>query len=348
MKKHSRLLSLAVMLPSMALALWGCGDTSLLTALKTAEQAADLVAAPTFSPAAGSYSNAQTVTIGTTTPGASIRYTTNSSTPTSTTGTLYSTPVSVATSLMIKAIAYKTGWTDSTVAMAAYTIAGSPAQVNLGNAGNYEILAKTAVTNTGPSTITGDVGLSPAAKSFIAGLAITMDGSNVFATSSQVSGKLYAADMAVPTPVNLGTAILDMETAYTDAAGRPAGVGANLNLGAGILNGQTLVTGTYTWGTNVAISGNITISGGPNDVWIFQISGTLTVSSGINVILSGGAQAKNIFWQVTSGATLGTNSHFAGSILSQTAVMLQSGAVITGRALAQAAVTLSSATAMMP
>ncbi len=159
-----------------------------------------------------------------------------------------------------------------------------------------------------------------------------------YATSSQVVGKVFAADMVAPTPINLTTAVNNMVTAYTDAAGRPSP--DFTELGAGIIGGQTLTPGLYKWSTAVTIPTDVTISGGANDVWIFQIAGNLTMSSAVKVILSGGAQAKNIFWQVAGQATLGTTAHFEGIILSKTGITLQTGASINGRAFAQTAVIL--------
>jgi hypothetical protein len=113
-----------------------------------------------------------------------------------------------------------------------------------------------------------------------------------------------------------------------------------VELGAGTLSGNTLTAGLYKWGGNVTVPTNITISGNANDVWIFQIAGNLTLSSAVNVILSGGAQSKNIFWQVAGDATFGTTSHFEGVVLCMTGVTLKTNASLHGRALAQTAVIL--------
>jgi hypothetical protein len=210
--------------------------------------------------------------------------------------------------------------------------------VNLGMSGNYVILAKTAINNSSTSAITGDLGLSPAATSYITGLALT--NATGYATSAQVTGSVYAADMASPTPVNLTTAVADMITAYNDAAGRPSP--DFLELATGNIGGRTLTKGLYKWTTSVTLPSDVVISGGANDVWIFQISGDLMMSSAVNITLIGGAQAKNIFWQVAGQATLGTTSHFEGIILSKTGVTFQTGSSINGRALAQTAVVLDS------
>ncbi len=213
-----------------------------------------------------------------------------------------------------------------------------PAPVVLGTAGNFVILAKTTITTTGTTSIVGDIGLSPAATSFIIGFALSMDSSNVFATSSLVTGRIYAADMAPPTPSTMTTAILDMQNAFTDAAGRT--LPDYTELGAGNIDGLTLVPGLYKWGTGVTFATGVTLSGGADDVWIFQIAQDLTVGNGAIVTLSGGAQAKNIFWQVSGQVVLGTTSDFKGTILCQTQIALQTGATLLGRALAQTAVTM--------
>ncbi len=216
---------------------------------------------------------------------------------------------------------------------------------DLSAAGSYGILAKTGISNTGTSAITGNIGISPSGASSITGFGLVADATNVFSTSSLVTGKIYASNYAVPTPANLTAAVLNMETAYTTAAGRPAGVGAsNLNVGGGTLSGLNFAPGTYTWNTpgNVSITGDITLTGTSTDVWIFQITGNLTMAGAKNVILSGGALPQNVFWQVAGGAgvSIGAGSHFEGIILAQTQITLLTGASLKGRALAQSAVTL--------
>ncbi len=233
--------------------------------------------------------------------------------------------------------------TAADASTANYTVTVSlplgPAPVFLGTAGNFVILAKTGISTIPSSTITGDIGVSPAAATFITGFSLTADSTNVFSTSPQVTGQVFAADYAVPTPSNMTTAIGDMQTAFTDAAGRTTP--DFVNLGAGDVSGMTLAPGLYTWGTGLAIgSSGVTISGGPNDVWIFQIAGNLTVANAAIVTLAGGALPKNIFWQVSGQTTLGTTADFKGIVLCQTLISLNTGAVVNGRLLAQTAVTL--------
>ena len=238
------------------------------------------------------------------------------------------------------------------------TAMGGPAPpVNLGTpgdlqvAGSYVILLKTAITNSSTSAITGDIGISPGTAAHdIRGFGLVPDGTNVFSTSSQVTGKIYASDNADPTPANLTAAVSSMEAAYTDAAGRPPGTGANLDLGSGSLNGNNLAPGTYTWTffPNVDIKGDITLTGTATDVWIFQIPGTLVLESPAQVKLANGARAQNIFWQVAGAVTIKTTAHFEGIILGKTSIELQTGASMKGRALAQSDVTLDSNTITVP
>jgi hypothetical protein len=210
------------------------------------------------------------------------------------------------------------------------------AVVNLGAAANYVILAKTAINNISTSAITGNLGLSPAATSYITGLALT--NATGYATSAQVTGQLFAADMADPTPINLTTAVSNMITAYNDAAGRPSPDFSEL--GTGNIGGKTLVPGLYKWTNTVTMPSDVIISGSATDVWIFQIAGNLNMSSAVKITLNGGALARNIFWQVAGQATFGTTSHVEGIIMSMTGITFQTGASINGRALAQTAVVL--------
>ena len=240
------------------------------------------------------------------------------------------------------ALALAYGWSFTT----GTTVAIGPAAVNLGTAGNYVILAKTAISTVPTSAVTGDIGVSPAAAAYLTGFALIADATNVFSTSTQIVGKAFAADYAVPTPTNLTTAVADMETAYTDAAGRITP--DFLELGTGNIGGLTLAPGLYKWTSSVTIPTDVTISGGANDTWIFQTSGDLTMSAATKVTLAGGAQAKNIVWQVAGNASIGTGAHFEGVMLCKTDVTLVTGSSMNGRLLAQTAVALQSATVTKP
>jgi hypothetical protein len=224
--------------------------------------------------------------------------------------------------------------------------ASNQTPVNLGKAASFVILSKSGITNVPSSKITGDMGVSPIAATAITGFALVADKTNTFSTSPQVTGKIYAASYASPTPANLTTAVSNMQTAYTDAAGRK-----NPNfteLYAGDISGKTLVPGLYKWGTSVVANKNVVLKGNSDSIFIFQIAGNLKVASGVNFTLSGGVQAKNIFWQVAGYTTLGTTSHFEGNILCMTAIHMLTGASLNGRALAQTAVTLDHNVLVIP
>ena len=213
--------------------------------------------------------------------------------------------------------------------------------IDLGTAGQYVALAKTGISTVSPSAITGDLGVSPAAATYITGFSLILDASGTYSTSSQVTGKVYAATYASPTPTKLTTAVADMGTAFTAAAGRAPDV---TGLGAGSIGGMTLHAGVYGWGTGLLMATDVTLTGSATDVWIFQVAKDLTVSNGAHLVLAGGALPRNIFWQVSGSATLGTTVQFEGTILCQTGIALQTNASITGRLLAQTAVTLDANT----
>ena len=211
---------------------------------------------------------------------------------------------------------------------------GSPTPVDLRSAGNFVILSKSGITNVPSSAVIGNIGTSPITGAAITGL-----------DCLEVTGLVYTVDAAGPAcrltnPVLLTAAISDMETAYTDAAGRVSP--DYTELGAGNIDGMTLAPGLYKWATPVLIPTGVTLDaqGDPNAVFIFQIAQTFNVGNGAMVTLTGGAQAKNIFWQVAGHTTLGTTADVKGIILCATGISLQTGASLNGRALAQTAVTL--------
>lgn len=231
-------------------------------------------------------------------------------------------------------------------------LAAGPAAVDIGSAGNFVILSQSGITSTGShaSAVNGNIGSSP----------ITAAAMNsVFC--SEIVGVMYGVDAAYtgsgnqscfagnPPSANktlVDNAVLAMGAAFTNAEGRATPDGTDLF--GGNIGGQNFAPGLYKWNSNVSITTDVTLTGAATDVWIFQITGDLSIASGgsvpagVKVLLSGGAQSSNIFWQVggLTGATLGTYSTFNGIILSAKQIIMQTGAVFNGRALAQTQVTL--------
>jgi hypothetical protein len=225
-------------------------------------------------------------------------------------------------------------------------MAAGPAPVNLGSAGQFVILSGSGITTAGqPYTINGNAGTSPAAGSY-----------EIDLVQAQVNGIIYEVSAggpagAVVDPTLLTAATGDQTAAYNDAAGRTSTPAAPviLNPGAaGNIAGLTLAPGLYQFTTSPAsISGSsVTLSGGPNDVWIFQVAAGLTVNN--SVILAGGAQAGNIFWQVGTSVAIGTGVAFQGTILADAAVTMASTSTLVGRALAETAVTFDGSSANLP
>lgn len=222
-----------------------------------------------------------------------------------------------------------------------------PAAVDLGpstdlsRAGAYVLIGKTGITNVTGSAITGGhLGVSPALSPAITGFALILDSSGAFSTSVAVTSpwRIYAADYASPTPSHLTSAVLDMEHAYTDAAGRL--LPDFLNLADGHIGGLPLAPGLYSWMSSVDIASDVTFAGGPDDVWILQVTNDVDLAAATHVLLAGGASARNVFWQVAGQVTLHADSHFEGVILCQTGITMQTGASMHGRALAQTLIAL--------
>jgi hypothetical protein len=234
--------------------------------------------------------------------------------------------------IMSKRLMWPTAFLLTVFGSASAQQAKGPAPVYLGTAGTFVILTKTGITDVYASAVKGDVGVSP-----ITGAALLL-------TCGEVSGNIYTVDAAGPLPCVvtnpsfLTVAVGDMGFAYDNAAGRQSP--DYTELGAGEIGGLTLAPGLYKWATDVLITTDVTLSGGPNDVWIFQVAGKLKQGNAARVTLAGGAQAKNIFWQVAGAVTLGTTAHFEGVVLAKTMIAVNTGASVTGRLLAQTAVTL--------
>lgn len=197
--------------------------------------------------------------------------------------------------------------------------------INLGSAGTYSVLAATTVTNTGPSIINGNLGVWP-------GTAVTGFGPGV------INGTEDAGDVAAH------HAQASLTIAYNDAAGRTA---VHIGSLAGDISGLTLTPGLYKSTSALSLVGTLTLHG--SGVYIIQIESALTVGSGASVVLSGGATAADVFWQVGSSATIGTTAEFKGTILAFTSISLATGANLEGRALASnGAVTLQANDVTIP
>ena len=196
--------------------------------------------------------------------------------------------------------------------LASGALAAQP-PVGLGTDGAFAVVAGQAVTNTGPSTINGDLGVSP-------GAAVTGF------PPGTVHGTTHAADAVA------GQAQLDLTTAYNSAAGRTPFTAVPADL-----TGLTLAPGVYNNSSALSLTGALTLDaqGNPDAVFIFQAGSTLITGSGSTVNLINGAQPCNVFWQVGSSATLGTTSNFAGNILALTSISMNNGVTLAGRALAR-------------
>lgn len=214
------------------------------------------------------------------------------------------------------------------------------AAVNLQSTTDFAILAGSLISNVPTSAVTGDIGLSPAARAAVTGLSTT-----------EVTGTIYASDDVAPAgvAVMLTAAKDDLTTAYNDAAGRSS---TDMVIVAGNLGGLTLTPGLYKSAGSLEISsGDLTFDAGGNAsaVFIVQVATTLNTTAGRRIILSGGAKAANIFWQVGTSATLGTTSVFKGTIMADQSISMNTGASIEGRLLARiGAVTLASNTIVTP
>lgn len=239
-------------------------------------------------------------------------------------------------------------------------MAAGPAPVDLLSAANFVLLTKTGITNTGSHTsnILGNIGSSPITAAAMNGIYCPEITGTIYGVDAAYVGNgdqtCFAGNPPASNKTLVDNAVLDMGTAYGDAVSRTLPDATELY--AGNISGQTFTPGLYKWSSDVLINSDVTLSGGPNDVWIFQIAGNLNVASGgsvptgVKVLLQGGAKASNVFWQVggVTGATLGTYSTFNGNILSAKAINLQTGAVLNGRGFADTQITLDANPVSVP
>lgn len=209
---------------------------------------------------------------------------------------------------------------------AATTIDGP---VGLGTAASYGALGASALTNTGPTVVTGDIGVSPG--SSVTGFTGAPDGT--------FTGSLHQTDAAA------AQAQSDATTAFNAAAGLTP-----TTSGLSELNGLSLVPGVYSGGAlALADNGVLTLAGSADSVWVFQAASSLTIGSATQIIVTGGANACNVFWEIGSSASLGTGAQFEGTILAKESITATTGATIVGRLLANtAAVTLDTNTITVP
>jgi hypothetical protein len=220
----------------------------------------------------------------------------------------------------------------------------SPEPVDLGSACNYAILAKSGIATVPISDITGDIAVSPIASGAMTGFTLTLDSSGEFSTSSQVTGKAFAASYATPTPAQLTTAISDMDIAYADATARLNTDDKKKTVGVATIGGETFFPGVYTFTTSLTIASDITFEGGPDDVFIIQIETTLYQTANTRVLLAGCAQAKNIFWRVKTSTYIGADALMQGIILGATKVVMITGSTLVGSLLTSKRVDLGKAT----
>jgi hypothetical protein len=234
-----------------------------------------------------------------------------------------------------------------------------PERVPLGLAGNFAILTKAGISTVPQSIITGDIGVSPIASTAMTGFSLYADATSTqFTRSAQVDGRCYSPNYAVPTPAMMTTAVLDMQAAYTDASSRVFTKATHLknylNVGAGLIGGNTFTEGVYQWGSDVNFAVDIYIKGNKYSQYIFQSTGNVIAGSGARVVLvaekRGGSvpNPDNIVWVMAGYLDAGTTSHFEGIFLVKTKAVFKTGSSLNGRILAQTACTLGMATITVP
>ena len=227
--------------------------------------------------------------------------------------------------------------------------------VDLKSAEDFVILAKSGISTVPDSAITGDIGVSPIAASAMTSFSLIMDVTNTFFTSLQITGQAYASDYTSPTPSKMTTAISDMETAYTDTAGRPVD-DENKDIKSGLITEETFRAGVYNWGSDVMFSSDIYIKSCSNDIIIFQTTGKRRrgkrregqLQNGGTLGFCGKPQVSNIFRQVVGFVDAGTTSQLEGVFLAKTHAAFKASSSLDGRILAQTACTLDEATIVEP
>lgn len=233
--------------------------------------------------------------------------------------------------------------------------------VNLGTAADYVILAEAGIAYTPTATvtstpkITGNIGVSPAAATFITGFALNLPAGGTYSTSTLLAGAAYAPDYAPPTPANLTTAVGDKLAAYQAAAamataggGAAGGVPGVACPGVGALGGITLTPGVYTCGVAISIGSGTAVTLSGAGVYVIKTTQTLTQAADTQVILSNGALPQNVFWQVSDVVSIGANASMKGVILSASNIALVTGATVTGRLYSATEVAMDANTVTQP
>jgi hypothetical protein len=235
------------------------------------------------------------------------------------------------------------------LAAACNAVTSAEDAVNLGLAGDYVVLSKSGISTIPDSVITGDIGVSPAAATYFTGFDLMLDSGIQYSTSTQVSGQAHAASYGGVIESTLTVAVLNMQAAYTDAAGR-AGVATKTNIVGGYLGPvkgtyiDPLTAGVYTFDRDITIAGDLHFNGSSTDVFIIRTTGNLQQLAGTIVKLVDGAKAENIFWQIAGHVVVEGSAHMKGIILAKNYVRFETSSSLQGRILTQTACVLQQAT----
>jgi hypothetical protein len=343
---------------------------NIVATFSEAMNAATITAASTFTLKQGSTVIPGVVTF----PGTTIA--TFNPTSDFTAGLVYTATITTAAQdLAGNALAVAKTWSFTAAVVTGPVVCGGASGANcvdLLSAANYVILDEATVTftpiatTTTTATLTGDVAVSPAAASFLTGFALALDSAKCFSTSTQVVGKLYAADYSsvngcatatTDTATILTTAVGDKNSAYSAALGKPLSGGGlttacpgggAMSDGTGGGSGGPIAAGVYKCAVNVTIPGDLTLNGNATDVWVFQVTGSLSQTGAKNVLLTGGALPQNVFWIVSNGVSVGAGAHMEGVLMSATNISLITGATVNGRLFGRTGVLMDSNTVTKP
>jgi hypothetical protein len=222
--------------------------------------------------------------------------------------------------------------------------------INIGRAGDYVVLAKTGISTVAPSHVTGDIGVSPGTAAAMTGFSLVLDEGGQFSTAGQLAdgSEAHGADYGGETQASLTQAVIGMQAAYAEIEGLAADP-EKVNLAGGLLGAvlgsstNPLTEGIYTYSTVVTINADLHLVGDEHSVFIIRVAGVLTLATNMKVILQGGINPENVFWQVASNAAIGVDSRMQGIILAKTSIALGTRSHLTGRAFAQTSCSLGMA-----